>query len=363
MKKIPMLLLWLGAAISISEIFTGGLLAPLGFAKGFLAILLGHAIGVGLLALGGYVSFARGKNAMECVVFSFGSVGGKLIALCNVVQLVGWTIVMVVQAASAVTGVFPVAPFAPTALVLSVLVVAWALIFGSPVQRVNDVVVILLSILCAVLFTEALKNGVSALAVPMLPDDGMSFVLAVELSAAMPVSWLPLVGDYSAKADGKVTAALMPFAGYFTGSVLMYLFGLYIAVTSGGDIFAFIAVSRFRLVACAVVALSTLTTAFLDLYSAAVSSHQLVTAKNDRAPVLVIGALTLVAAVFFPIERYGEILTVFLSGIGMVFIPVYAVVFYDFVRKKSTTRAFPWGKLAIAVAVVIVYQFLKGSII
>jgi purine-cytosine permease-like protein len=45
MKKRTMLLLWLGAAISISEIYTGGLIAPLGFAAGAAAILLGHAVG------------------------------------------------------------------------------------------------------------------------------------------------------------------------------------------------------------------------------------------------------------------------------------------------------------------------------
>ena len=38
-------LLWLGAAISIAEILTGTLFAPLGWGKGLAAILLGHVIG------------------------------------------------------------------------------------------------------------------------------------------------------------------------------------------------------------------------------------------------------------------------------------------------------------------------------
>ena len=37
-------LLWFGAGISIAEILTGMLLAPLGLAKGLLAILIGHVI-------------------------------------------------------------------------------------------------------------------------------------------------------------------------------------------------------------------------------------------------------------------------------------------------------------------------------
>lgn len=38
-------LLWFGAGISIAEILTGMLLAPLGFIKGFAAIIIGHLIG------------------------------------------------------------------------------------------------------------------------------------------------------------------------------------------------------------------------------------------------------------------------------------------------------------------------------
>jgi purine-cytosine permease-like protein len=151
----------------------------------------------------------------------------------------------------------------------------------------------------------------------------------------MPVSWLPLAGGYACKAESKTCAVAMPFIGYFVGSVLMYGFGLFIGVSTGGDIFAFIAGSSFRFVACAVVVLSTLTTAFLDLYSAAVSSRQLVKPKNERLPLLVIGLFTIVASVFFPVAQYGTFLETFLGAIGMVFVPVYSVIFLDFIMKKE----------------------------
>lgn len=35
-------LIWFGAAVSLAEILTGTLIAPLGFKKGLLAILLGQ---------------------------------------------------------------------------------------------------------------------------------------------------------------------------------------------------------------------------------------------------------------------------------------------------------------------------------
>jgi purine-cytosine permease-like protein len=162
----------------------------------------------------------------------------------------------------------------------------------------------------------------------------MSFVLALELSIAMPVSWLPLVGDYSSQSGDKAGATLIPFAGYFLGSVFMYSFGLFIRIKTGTDFFAMIAASRFRFIACAVILLSTLTTAFLDLYSAAVSSQQFVKTRNMRLPILALGIFTALVSAVFPAERYGDFLTNFLTLIGMVFVPVYGIVFIDFFAKR-----------------------------
>jgi purine-cytosine permease-like protein len=188
----------------------------------------------------------------------------------------------------------------------------------------------------------------------------MSLMLAVELSIAMPVSWLPLVGDYSHKADSPLTAALMPFAGYFAGSVLMYVLGLFIALQGGGDIFTFIAGSRFRLASCAVVLLSTLTTAFLDLYSAVVSLGELTgpgkagagprwSRRRGRLFLVGAGLFTLIVSALFPVERYSGFLTAFLILIGMVFVPVYALFFIDFLfRRKGKGKVPPLLLLGIA---------------
>lgn len=340
-----MFLLWVGAAISISEIYTGGLMASLGMGKGIAAILIGHLIGVGLVALGGYVSFTREQNAMETVGYSLGRSGGRLIALLNVIQLIGWTIIMIVQAGSAFTSVFTGAPFRLVALVLAALVLLWALFFGSRIGQLNEIVVVLLSLLCVVLFVESGSGAGS----PISAAPAMSISLAIELSIAMPVSWLPLVGDYASRAEDKTCATWMPFAGYFIGSVLMYILGLRISCRTGMDIFAFVATSRFRWIACGIVVLSTLTTAFLDLYSAAVSSERIYKPKSSRGSILVIGVAAGLIAVFFPVDRYGDFLASFLTAIGMVFVPVYTVLFLDFLLKKPVfDRSFHWGGVIIA---------------
>jgi putative hydroxymethylpyrimidine transporter CytX len=347
-----MYFLWLGASIAISEIFTGGLIAPLGLAVGGAAIVVGHIIGTALLAFGGHVAFMRRENAMESVAWSFGTGGGALIALCNVVQLIGWTIVMIVQASSALIGVAgsfsfgsALFGFMPVAFVMSVLVCFWALIFGSPAEKLNNIAVVLLSALCTALFVEAVKSGATA----QNAQGFMSISLAVELSIAMPISWLPLIGDYSSKAADKTGASIVPFAAYFLGSTLMYLLGLFIAAESGKDIFAFIASSRFPLIACGVVLLSTLTTAFLDLYSAAVSSKAIIRVKNEKFSILAIGVFAGLISVFFPVERYGDFLERFLTSIGMVFVPIYAILFLEFLLGKGKcSKRFHAPNLAMA---------------
>ncbi|MDR2660195.1 MAG: permease [Spirochaetaceae bacterium] len=329
MKKSAMFLLWVGAAISVSEIFTGGLLAPLGLIRGIAVILGGHLIGTLFLAGGAYISYRRKCSAMDAVGFSFGKTGGKLVALCNLIQLTGWIIILVVQAGSAIISVFPNLPFRGAALTLSILQIVWALIFGSPASRINNTAVVLLTGLCVLFFIES--SGYSAPPV----TTSMSLMLGIELSIAMPVSWLPVVGDYSCKAGTKGCAVLAPFLGYFLGSCFMYIIGLYIAVSSGKDIFSFIASGKFKYAACAIVLLSTMTTNFVALYSAAVSSRQWINSKHIQTPVLIIGTITLFISVFFPINRFALILEKFLSAITMVFVPVFMLVFLEYFTKKS----------------------------
>ncbi len=58
-------LLWFGAAISIAEILTGTLFAPLGLAKGIAALIIGHIIGCILLYMAGIIGGNTQKTAME----------------------------------------------------------------------------------------------------------------------------------------------------------------------------------------------------------------------------------------------------------------------------------------------------------
>ena len=92
-------LIWFGAGVSIAEIITGTYLAPLGFTKAMLAIVIGHVIGALMMFAAGMIGAREEKSAMETVKMSFGKKGGLLFAVLNILQLVGWTAIMIYDGA------------------------------------------------------------------------------------------------------------------------------------------------------------------------------------------------------------------------------------------------------------------------
>jgi len=143
-------LLWFGAGISIAEILTGMLLSPLGWEKGLWAIFIGHIIG-GAVMLGAGIMGARSRcSAMETVSFSFGKEGARFFAGINVIQLIGWTAVMIVSAAAAAEIIVPLG-MALWDLIIGALIALWIIMGMTTLGRVNVLVMTALFLLTAVL--------------------------------------------------------------------------------------------------------------------------------------------------------------------------------------------------------------------
>ena len=101
-------LIWFGAGVSLAEIITGTYFAPLGFGRGLAAIIIGHIIGCTRLFLAGLIGGKVRKSAMETAKMSFGSKGALLFTILNIIQLIGWTAIMIYDGAQAVNGVFDI---------------------------------------------------------------------------------------------------------------------------------------------------------------------------------------------------------------------------------------------------------------
>lgn len=316
-KNSSMFLLWAGAAISISEIYTGCLFAPLGIAKGLAAIITGHIIGCTFLALGGYLSFRDSKNAMDKVKDAFGIFGTKIVALFNIMQLMGWSGIMIIQGGRALKGLVLSLSGFSTIIITGILVFLWAFLFSRRIDLINNISVAVLFIL--ILFLVPGIQHITSIS----SQGNLSFLTAVELSVAMPVSWLPLIGDYTKDAVSKKGSFLFSALGYLSGSVLMYALGMIITLSTGKDVVSYVVSSPYKFIAGTVIVLSTVTTTFLDIYSSVISSKQLMHINSESLCITVYSAISIIAACFFPMESFQN----FLLLIGSIFVPIYTVVF------------------------------------
>lgn len=352
-------LIWFGAGVSIAEILTGTYLAPLGFGKGLVAILIGHVIGCLLLFLAGVIGGKVRRSAMETVKMSFGKRGSLLFSVLNVMQLVGWTAIMIYDGALAANGVAEVGSWV-WCLVIGALIVLWILIGITNLGKVNTIAMtalfILTLILCKVIFFDSGAVGV-------LSDEAMTFGAAVELSVAMPLSWLPLISDYTREAKEPVKASAVSAIVYGLVSTWMYLIGMGAAIYTGEyDIAQIMVKAGLGIAGLLIIVFSTVTTTFLDAYSAGISSESIVAKWNGKWIAVGVTVLGTIAAIVYPMDN----ITNFLYLIGSVFAPMIAIQIADYFLLKrvgksaddAVEKSFDAVNLAIWVIGFIVYRCL-----
>ncbi len=346
-------LIWFGAAISIAEILTGAMLAPLGFGRALAAIALGHAVGGVFMYLAGMIGARTGLSAMETVKGAFGTRGGLLFAALNVTQLVGWTAVMIHAGAGAAVSLLP-APFWIWCAAIAALVALWVALGIGGAFRLNLVTMIALFALSALLSRVVFAGG----GVGSPSTGAMTFGGAVELSAAMPLSWLPLIADYTRHASRRPRA--VTFAGaavYGLASCWMYVIGLGAAILTGeSDVARILAAAGFGGAALAIVLGSTVTTTFLDVHSAGVASVSIASRLDERKVAGLVCLAGAVLAAFTPITRYEA----FLYFISSVFAPMAAVLVVDYYgfRSPGAGRRFNSANLGVWTAGFVLYRVL-----
>ena len=295
-------LIWFGAGVSLAEILTGTSFAPLGMAKGFAAILIGHIIGCAMMLLAGLIGGRTGRSAMETVKMSFGQKGGLLFAFLNVLQLVGWTAIMIYDGALAVGGIFDIGRWV-WCLVIGALIILWIAVGITDLGWIN-------------------KITMAAL-----------FILTLVLAVAMPLSWLPLISDYTRDAEKPTQATWVSVIVYGLVSCWMYVIGMGAAIFTGEyDIAVIMVKAGLGIAALVILVFSTVTTTFLDAWSAGISAESLTPKLNGKKTAIVVTVIGVAGAILFPMDD----ITGFLYLIGSVFAPMIAVQIADhFILKRD----------------------------
>lgn len=345
-------LIWFGAAVSIAEILTGTYFASLGFLKGLLAIVLGHLVGCILLFLAGTIGAKTQKSAMDTVKISFGTKGGIFFAILNILQLFGWTGIMIYDGASATQGILPIGHFI-WCIVIGGLILVWILIGVKNLGKLNVIAMSALFLMTIVLSFIIFKSGTAF----DKGDNSMSFGATMELSIAMPLSWLPLISDYTKEAKEPVKATAASSIVYGFVSIWMYIIGMSAALfTMESDIAKILLKAGLGIMGLFIVVLSTVTTTFLDVYSAGVSTESIFSKIKSKWVAVAVTVIGTLGAIVLPMDD----ITGFLYLIGSVFAPMIAIQIADFfiLKISNDKKLFSIKNIIIWVIGFIIYRIL-----
>ncbi len=345
-------LIWFGAAVSIAEIMTGTYFAPLGFSRGLLAILLGHIIGCIMLFIAGLIGGRTRKSSMETAKMSFGQKGAMFFSVLNIIQLVGWTGIMIYDGALAANRIFDIGNWI-WCILIGLLISLWIIIGIKNLGKINIVAMAALFILTIVLSFLIFGKGT----LQSIVGKGMTFGAAVELSVAMPLSWLPLISDYTREAKKPVKATAVSAITYGVVSCWMYIIGMGAAIfTKESDIAQIMVKSGLGIAGLIIIVFSTVTTTFLDAYSAGVSSESVTKKVNAKWIAVAVTAVGTIGAIFLPLTDITE----FLYFIGSVFAPMIAIQIAHFfiLKENSESRPFNVKNLIIWFIGFVIYRLL-----
>lgn len=370
MKKYTSLfdngLIWFGAGVSIAEILTGTYFATLGWTRGIWAILLGHLIGGILLYLSGRIGGEVRKSSMETVKMSFGHIGGQFFAIMNIIQLVGWTAIMIYDGAMASKSILPL-PSMVFCLIIGGLILLWIAIGITNLGRVNTVAMAALFLLTIVLCVVIISQGGSS---HVAMDNSLSFGAAMELAISMPLSWLPVISDYTREAEKPKAATLVSVITYSIVSVWMFLIGMAGSIFTGNsDIAGILMKAGLGIIGLLIIVFSTVTTTFLDALSAGISGESITVKVNGKIPddesssagdgakhpsgkklqakqlAMMATIIGTIAAILYPMDN----ITNFLYFIGSVFAPMIAVMIPDYylLHRDRSSHNVSWTNMLL----------------
>ncbi|NLU00638.1 MAG: putative hydroxymethylpyrimidine transporter CytX [Pseudomonas lundensis] len=367
--------LWFSLGIGLMVLQTGALLAPgLGLSGGLLATFLGTLVGVALLASVGVIGCDTGLSSMAALKLSLGSRGALLPALLNVLQLIGWGAfeIIVMRDAASLLGA---RAFSDASVFSNPLL--WTLFFGAlatllavsgPLTFVRKVLrkwgIWLLLAACLWLTWNLFSKADLGALWAQKGDGSLPLAVGFDIAIAMPLSWLPLIADYSrfGKRAKKVFGGTA--AGFFLGNVWLMSLGVAytLAFAPSGEVNALLlALAGAGLgIPLLLILLDESENAFADIHSAAVSGGVLWRLKVEHLALAIGGICTLIAC-FAPLAQYQN----FLLLIGSAFAPLFGVVLVDhfLVRKRSaqvTTALFCWPALLAWAGGVSTYHLLAN---
>lgn len=346
--------IWFGVAISVSEIEAGIQLASMNTLDSiWLPLVLGHIIGGILLFFTGLIGARLRLNAMETIKSTFGNYGSKFFSTLNVLQLIAWVAVLNAQGASALMGLNLPISFPLTCIILSAIIAVWVYVGLRRSSKITTIMMIVLTALLVILSVKLLGVHISN-ALPIAKNStALSFWSIFEISIAMPISWLPVISDYTKDVENPVNGTLVSAIAYTIASLWMYFLGIEIVGIGTTSIAQSILLAGLGAQGVIILVLSTVTSNFVAANSAGESAKAIFNRINPKIAGVVVSAISAILAISGIMDHYIG----FLYLIASVFAPMAAVLLVSFyLSNEENTKAIWYWNLFSWLAGFIVYQ-------
>ncbi|MFL6129567.1 MAG: purine-cytosine permease family protein [Mycobacteriales bacterium] len=358
--------LWANLGISLLIPVTATFLVAPGqsFVATVVAIGAGTALGCALLALVARAGAETGVPTMVLLRGLLGRRGSYVPTALNLLQCVGWAAYEVWIIAFAAQAVWAGLPRWAYVLLAGGVATAMALRPLGSVRLLKRIAVVAVVASSAYFLVETARRPLGELTAGSW--DG--FWISMDLVIALPVSWIPLVADYSRFSRSGRAAAIGTGVGYALSSAAFFLLGV-LALRAygtgpGNDVVGALLAVPAGAVALVILAVCEVDEAFANIYSTATSVQNVVPRADRRLLALGVGAVATLLALAIDGAAYEP----FLLLIGAVFVPLAGTFLVDFALSRGgydTSADAParWRMLAPWAAGFAAYQLTTPTIL
>jgi nucleobase:cation symporter-1, NCS1 family len=325
--------LWANLGISLLIPVTATFLVAPGqsFLATVVAIAAGTALGCVLLGLVARAGAVTGAPTMVLLRGLLGRRGSYLPTAVNLLQCVGWATYEVWIIAFAAHSVWDGLPRWAYVLLAGGVATLMALRPLGSVRLLKRIAVAAVVASSAYFLVETARRPLGDLT----EGSWTGFWVSMDLVIALPVSWIPLVADYSRFSRSGRAAGLGTGLGYAVSSAAFFLLGV-LALRAydtgpGNDVVAALLAVPAGAVALVILAACEVDEAFANIYSTATSAQNVVPRADRRVLAAAVGVVATVLALAVDGGAYEP----FLFLIGAVFVPLAGTLVVDFALSRG----------------------------
>jgi NCS1 family nucleobase:cation symporter-1 len=298
---------------------------PLSLLAALVATVVGTVLGAVAVAAAAVAGAQTGAPGMVLLRGLFGIRLSYLPTVLNLVQMLGWGVFEVVTISTAAAQLVPAVPRWVFVVVIGVVTTLLAMRPLGTVRVLRKYVTVAMLAAMAYLLVQLLRTPL-----PAVTEGGWGgFTVGVDTTLAVAVSWVPIAADYARYSRTSRAAAAGPLLGFSVTQVACYALGLLALLQVAGDperVFSSFLAVPLGALAFGVLVLRELDQSFANVYSSTVSVQNLRPRWDRRIISVVAGAVITLLALAVDIYGYAS----FLSLIGSVFVPMFAVLVVDY---------------------------------